>query len=242
LTPIRVLSVAATLAALTAAIAIADPAAAKPVQRDDVRDARYCEIFTLELVPTPLATVYNSLGLNSCPQSWWDALDPAALAAEHGVAAVVLNGPRHFIMDRVSVTNPGALRSFAGKRLRQVAQIELGAIGGIRPPPYTEIKIDRKTKFTWDAGRRVFELMAPDGRVYVMQAYAQIVDQSLSYGKLRNLGARLAVPAGWRFRTRRPPHDLVLRAKGKATIVQDELQNTYQREPRQYAPGGRTGR
>jgi hypothetical protein len=64
--------------------------------------------------------------------------------------------------------------------------------------------------------------------VYVMQAYAQILDPTLTIGKLRTLGRRLDLPAGWRYRTRRLTHDLALGANGTATIVQDELQNTYQ--------------
>jgi len=71
-------------------------------------------------------------------------------------------------------------------------------------------------------------VVAPGGDVYVMQAYAQILDPSLTIGKLRTLGRRLDLPAGWRYRTRRLTHELAVGASGTATIVQDELQNTYQ--------------
>jgi hypothetical protein len=64
-----------------------------------------------------------------------------------------------------------------------------------------------------------------------MQSYAQIRDPDLRIGQLPSLGDRLSLPEGWRYRTRRLQHDFVLRANGTATVIQDDLQNTYQREP-----------
>jgi hypothetical protein len=74
----------------------------------------------------------------------------------------------------------------------------------------------------------VFELVAPGGDTYVMQSYAQIKDPSLTLAKLRALGRRLKPPAGWHYRSRRLRSDLVLTVHGSATVLQDELQNTYQ--------------
>jgi hypothetical protein len=74
----------------------------------------------------------------------------------------------------------------------------------------------------------VFELVAPGGDTYVMQSYAQIKDPSLTIAQLPALGRRLKPPEGWRYRTRRLRRDLVLTANGSATVIQDELQNTYQ--------------
>lgn len=74
----------------------------------------------------------------------------------------------------------------------------------------------------------MFELVAPGGDTYVMQSYAQIKDPKLKIGKLGSLGRRLTLPPGWKYRTRKLRRPLVLTAKGKATVLQDELQNTYQ--------------
>jgi hypothetical protein len=62
-----------------------------------------------------------------------------------------------------------------------------------------------------------------------MQAYSQIVDKSLNYAGLQTLGERLKLPSGWRYTSFAPETDLVLGAKGTATVVQDELENTYQK-------------
>jgi hypothetical protein len=62
-----------------------------------------------------------------------------------------------------------------------------------------------------------------------MQSYSQIIDPSLSYADLATLGSRLKPPKGWEYRTRTLTADLVAQAQGEAHVLQDELQNTYQR-------------
>ena len=218
--------VAAVLAAVSAAAAFASPASAASL--DGLHDARYCEIIELRgAPPNARATVWNTIGLNHCPAAWWNAFDAGALARELGDTLVVLNGPRHFLMDSVTAS-PGRVRSFHGQRLRRVATIPIRTAADLAQTTYTDRVIERDNTWRWQRGRRVYELVAPGGDVYVMQAYSQIRDPSLTIGKLRRLGGRLDLPAGWRYRTRRLTHDLALGANGTATIVQDELQNTYQ--------------
>ena len=55
------------------------------------------------------------------------------------------------------------------------------------------------------------------------------MDKTLSYADLPALGARLKLPSGWRYSSMVPDTDLVLGAQRQATIVQDELENTYQK-------------
>ena len=70
---------------------------------DDVRDRRYCELFVVKREGVRLsADVYNTLGLNDCPQAAWDAIDTAKVASQFGAFRVIRNGPRHFIMDRLA--------------------------------------------------------------------------------------------------------------------------------------------
>ena len=66
-------------------------------------------------------------------------------------------------------------------------------------------------------------LEAPDGSRYAMQAYSQIVDKSLDYAGLSALGNRLKLPSGWRYTTLTPETDLVLGAKGTATVGRTSL-------------------
>ena len=220
-----------------APLGVAAPASAASL--DGLPDARYCEIIELKgAPPNASATVWNTIGLNKCPAAWWNAFDAGDLAQELGDTLVVLNGPRHFLLDSVTAS-PGRVRSFHGQRLRKVAAIPIRTAADLAQTPYTDRVVERDNTWRWQHGRRVYELVAPGGDVYVMQAYAQILDPSLTIGKLRTLGRRLHLPAGWHYRTRRLTHDLAIGANGKATIVQDELQNTYQLASASRAPGKR---
>ena len=227
---------------LTGAIAIlifaaaAVAAKAQPVIEGNsvtgTRDARYCEIIPVVRQGFHLtATVYNTLGLNDCPPAIWAGITEDAMKQRFGALTVLLNGPRHFLMD--SITAKGATKSgetieIAGLKLTERATIDLGLLDLLHRP-YREQTINRDTTYTFNAGSPVFMLEASDGSRYVMQAYAQIVDKTLDYAALPALGGKLKLPSGWRYSSMVPEKDLVLGAAGKATVIQDELENTYQK-------------
>jgi hypothetical protein len=222
------------LAAITVGII---PAAAQTPDKarhmiDGVRDARYCEIIpVVHRGVHLLATVYNTLGLNDCPSELWDKITEPAMKKRFGAFKVVLNGPRHFVMDAIAAagdTAAGKTIDAEGLGLTARATINVG-IAGLRAKPYGERAIDRETRYVFRANQPVFLLVRPDGVRYAMQSYAQMVDKSLSYDNLPGLGSRLKLPAGWRYEVMKPDSDLLLGATGKAIVVQDDLDNTYQK-------------
>jgi hypothetical protein len=201
--------------------------------RDNLRGARYCEIFVITGRLTHIAgAVYNTLGLNDCPAEEWKALDPDMLKNAFKARAVVMNGPRYFLMDRAALQNPGAVVSVDGLQLRLLATIRLpvgSLIGGARRKPYTEHTIERTTYYLFSGGRLVYELIAPAEQVYIMQSYAQIVDPTQTEASLETLASRLQLPQGWHYRVRRLDQDYVVQVTGEAHVIQDEFENTYQR-------------
>jgi hypothetical protein len=61
-----------------------------------------------------------------------------------------------------------------------------------------------------------------------MQALCNAVDESLRIDNLSQLGSKLRLPEGWSYRTRILDEDLVVDTSDHfATVVQDELENTY---------------
>jgi hypothetical protein len=214
---------------MVAAVASSGVSSAAPRRTSGLHDARYCEIIEIKGAPPhATATVWNTIKLNRCPAAKWKAFDAAALARELGDTAVVLNGPRHFLMDSVT-GKAGRVHSFHGLGMRKVATLRIRTAAELTPTPYSDRTINRRNTWRWERGRRVYELVAPGGDVYVMQSYAQIRDPKLTIRKLRSLGRRLDLPYGWRYRMRRLSRALTLRAKGgKATVLQDDLLNTYQ--------------
>lgn len=195
-----------------------------------VRGIRYCEVLIAVLQGGALeAQVWGTQGLNDCPEAAWASIDPMAIRDEFGAAAVVLNGPRHWVLDRFSGELPaGSPRLFAELEMQKLATLTL-APGATSSRPFVERTVKRNAEFEFRTGAEVYELLAPNGSAYVMQSYAQTVDPSLSEGDLAGLGARLMLPAGWTYRARTLESPLVVSTPGEATVVQDDLQNTYSR-------------
>lgn len=197
---------------------------------DDMRGVRYGEVLPVFLREDGLhAEVYGTQMLNDCPQHLWEKLDAAAIAKELGAVFVKLNGPRKWVLDglgtKVAHVEP-VLRDFGGIKFRRIATIHLGdkPAGG----PYTENRVNRGAVFFFDAGKPVYELVNPDGKAYVMQALCMGVDASMSEESLPSLGSRLALPAGWTYRTRVLDRELVVDTTASlATVLQDEFENSY---------------
>ncbi len=197
---------------------------------DDQRGVRYGEVLAIYQRDNGLqAEVYGTQLLNDCPQELWDTLDPGTIAEELGAAFVKLNGPRHWMLDglgtKVAVVDP-VFHDFNGLMTRRIAVVELGE--SPLPVPYTQRHVNRGAVFFFDAGKPVHELVDPDGRTYVMQAYCLAVDPTLTQEELASLGDRLDLPAGWSYRTRVLDEELVVDTSASvATVVQDELENSY---------------
>jgi hypothetical protein len=196
----------------------------------DVRGVRYGEVICAFLRDDRIeAEVYGTQFLNDCPQDLWDGLDADAIASEMSAVAVKLNGPRRWTIDgvgtKVNALDP-VLHEFNGLLMRRLAVIDLA--DEVIPAPYTEVHVDRGAVFFFDAGKPVYELVAPDGKAYVMQALCVGVDPTMAEAVLPDLGCRLAMPEGWSYRTRVLDEELVVDTTATvATVLQDEFENSY---------------
>ncbi|ODR07903.1 hypothetical protein AWC26_12390 [Mycobacterium shimoidei] len=175
----------------------------------------------------PQASVYNSFPLNDCPAELWNALDPRAIAAENGVAAALLNGPRYWLMNSIEKApqGPRLIKNFGGIEMELQATVLLTALN---PVPYTANQVNRHTVFTFDAGEEIYELHDPALRRWVMQTWSQIVDPNLSRADLPKLGERLNLPEGWTYQSRVLDSPLRIDTTTHAAqVLQDDLANSY---------------
>jgi hypothetical protein len=215
----------------TAAIAPAVSTSADGWPRvEGLRGERYCEVLLARVTDARLnAEVWNTYGLNDCPPDAWAALDAEAIKTERGVIAALLNGPRYWLMDAIEKKPSGERQetTFGTLEMFLAATVDLGPI----PPnlaPYTERHVARGAIFEFNEGAEVYELVDTAGRVYVMQSYSQQRDAALRESDLAGLAGRIKPPDGWTYRAR--TLDAKLRVEGEsvvATVVQDELNNTY---------------
>ena len=196
-----------------------------------LEDGRYCEVIVVYMSDEGvlLGDVWNSLALGSCPQEEWEALDTETISAEFPEAIMIrLNGPRYFLMqhlmDAPTMTEV-VTHNFGGIYMIKAATVEVNPAA---QNGYTPVTVNRDNTWRFEAGNRVHELIDEDGNVYTMQSFSRFVDEDLSYEDLETLGERLNLPDGWRYRVRILEEDLDVQAIETATVLQDELQNTYQ--------------
>ena len=202
-------------------------------ERENMHNARYGEIIVVTGGPLNFTGhVYNTIGLSDCPQAAWKALDPQKLKNEFHARAVILNGPRYFLMDTSSLVNPGSVTSFDGLQARFLADVSIPLTSVLRGGslPYTENKVMRTTRYLFKKGNTLYELISPTGTHYVMQSYSQIIDPKLTEADLATLGKRLSLPAGWRYEVHPLDQDYTMQTSGVAYVLQDELKNSYQRK------------
>jgi haloalkane dehalogenase len=198
------------------------------IEETNLRNVRYCEILVANRHGrSAIASVYNTLGLNDCPETKWAALKADKLKTGLHATTVVLNGPRYFTMGRNALAHPGNVETFDGLDARLLAQIEIKKKQD--RTPYTENTVDRQNRYVYNRGKNAYELRAPGGRVYLMQSHSREIDKTLNEEGLLSLQDRLKLPNGWEYRAGKLEQDLVLRnANGKARVVQDELRNSHQ--------------
>ena len=115
-----------------------------------------------------------------------------------------------------------------------VAGVEM-AFGANLPPgtlgsPKYQVFSPAKTQYlVWEAGKPAYQLVDPDGNVYVVQGY------KVSQDSLATLGDQFKeLPEGWDYRVNVLTEDLVMDLTPDAPIpsVQDEFDQIYIRIPK----------
>lgn len=213
---------------------------ATPSVSSNLRNTRYCEIIpSVQDGINVTSTVYNTLGLNDCPEDKWSQITQDEVNEEYGAKQSKLNGPRYWTMDEIigmgsSVDTPTF--TFGGEdgiEMQQRAVLTTKANQAtVGDQTYVPNEVNRDTVFVFKAGQPVFELTDPDGNVYMMQSFATYVDTGLTYEQLPELGSKLQLPEGWSFSTRVLDADYNLSTEssdGVAYVVNDNLYNSYQR-------------
>ena len=212
------------------------PIAGKTVYLDQARGYPFCEFEVIMGVPPDLTVqIYNTSGQEECWPTKFDPIDPKALAQKLGVIAVVKNPRRYWLPDRLWSYDAGETYDFDGVKATWMAKLDLktGAVQehGKPFPSYQEGVISRRSKYEWLKGSQVYLLRSPDAHTWIMQAYTDLVDKTLTQAELPNLGQKLTLPPGWKFEVKTLERDLTLVPPAKtgylAHAVSDNFQNIY---------------
>lgn len=218
----------------------ADDAELKPMEFDGLMGTRYTEFLIVWGSPLKkdfIAGVYNTVGLNhplgskdSTPQDKLDKVNLKEVEKEMNALSHVLNGPRLWTIDHLGV-NAGTKRNFQGLEAHWVMWFPIpDEIREGKDLSYYVMDALRDTAMTIWKGSRVYILDDPEGNSFVMKSASLIKDPDQKFEDLKDLGSRLKLPEGWKFRTKVLEQELVFKTKdGKSFIVQDDIGNTYDR-------------
>lgn len=196
---------------------------------ENVRGVRYCEVIVSQGRLT--LAVYNTMGLNQCPDTQWKKITQKTLKKDMKARIAIRNGPRYWTMDALDstpITEPSE-KTIQGLSMKKVALVHIKLNDLIKGhKPYNQHHVDRNVIWTYKAGRPVYELIDPEGRVYVMQSYS-LDKKAQTELSLSQLGSKLKLPAGWHYRTGVLSKDEKLPCiHNKAVVIQDDFLNTYQ--------------
>lgn len=211
------------------------------MEHDGLMGTRYTEFLIVWGDPMKkefVAGVYNTVGLNtpdgkegdSSPQDKLDKINLKQVTKEMKALSYVLNGPRLWTIDHLGVS-AGKKRDFQGLEAHWVMWFPIpDEIREGKDLSYYVMDALRDTDMTIWKGSRVYILDDPDGNSFVMKSASLIKDPDQKFEDLKDLGSRLKLASGWKFRTKVLEQELVFKTKdGKSFIVQDDLGNTYDR-------------
>ncbi len=169
-------------------------------QRENMRGERYCEILLSKTFTS--YKVYNTVGLNNCPENLWKKINVTAVKKETGATYVHLNGPRYWVIDgfKNSRLINSTKKTICGIEMREAGILEIHLIDLLKSEPYQKHTVARQTTWVYDIEKPVYELIDPQGTAYVMQSYS-IEKQYQTYDSLAELGSKLILPKGWQFKT-----------------------------------------
>jgi hypothetical protein len=219
-----------------------DDARLSELKFDGLMGSRYTEIL---LVFGDVATrnftagVYNTMGLNganpagggdSSPAVILDKIDMKKIKEENGALSTVKNGPRLWTIDYIGV-KAGTERDFQGLKARWVMWFPIpDAIREGKDLSYAIMDAKRDTSMGIRKGSRAYILDDPQGNSWVMKSASLIKDPNQKFEDLKDLGSRLKLPSGWKFRSPILEQELVFMTdNGKTHITQDDIGNTYDR-------------
>ncbi|MEO0874930.1 MAG: hypothetical protein AAFY48_10020, partial [Bacteroidota bacterium] len=193
---------------------------------ESIRGTRYCELLFINLEGNQLiADTWGTQGLNDCPGDCFESIDTTQLKAETGALAILKNGPRQVMIDDGDTVNPGDTTAVFD--CIEMSPLSFLILDPDNSGPYIESIAEQNKTFTWWEGTEVYELISPDGEVYVMQSMSMQYDTELQIEDLPGLEARLELPEGWTYQARTLSEDLTIKVEGTGIKLSDDLNNVY---------------
>jgi hypothetical protein len=101
---------------------------------------------------------------------------------------------------------------------------------GIASASYTPLVNTAPIHYLYNPGLTVYELISPEGNVYIMSSFTDYYNPKLTLTNLSELGTFLNLPPGWKFRSRVLEGQVKIHATAPfyyAEVIYDDFQNFY---------------
>lgn len=205
-------------------------------------NAAHFDFWRFQVVVTTLST-YR---LQNCPSSRMNRVTAASAAAQLRTVAsfetIIKGGSHQQIMD-INLTPVSTdyvwvsdLKfSVMGTARISLAQLfkttRLSNTRNLVSANYIPFKLFSETHYIWNTGSLVHRLVSPTGEVYLMTAFTQEVEPSLTRDNLSKLHTMLGLPPGWKFENYFLDRTVVVRAgvdnDNSVQVLFDDLNNLY---------------
>lgn len=172
--------------------------------------------------------IYNDLN-DVLSDKEFSVLDFDAIKKNTGASLVIPNGYRYWVLDKIEGKKIVPRRTLANHEFLVPGFVTISVWEAIFRKPYKPKTVNRDTIYTYFANTKVYRLIDPSGKVYTMQSATRAINRNQTIDQLDQLGSKLNLPSGWSFRIDMLKEDLILPSNGQTEIIQDEFQNTYQR-------------
>ena len=204
----------------------------REIHMQGMRGHRFCEVGLISGTSedNAIANIWNTTGACDPTPEQFDSLDADTIARENGALWAWLNPVRHWMIDRLDVREAGDDKTFG-----DITGTWIGVVGAAtlmqatNQVTYDPAYAHSSNTFTFSSGSEVYLLDAPDGEVFIMQAFARHWNPTVTEGDLAHLYRRLDLPNRWGFRAEKLDQDLKVSSNpdNLAHILQDDLHNVY---------------
>lgn len=204
-----------------------------PVRLEHVRNLRYCAITAFkEKNLREYGYIYTSIGLSKCTSAQLHHFNIDVAKEQLNVTTARLDGPYYATMDTI-IFDPkmktAPVITLDGIDMKLRADIEPYVWDLATVEYYKPDIVKRNAIYIFNANTMVYELIAPDGDIYVMFSYSHAVNHQLKMSDLSTLEKQLSLPIGWQYRARQLSETLTVKTDEHSEVTKDNLANIYQR-------------
>lgn len=178
--------------------------------------------------------IYTDFGVDSNSSIVFDDVNVEALTEEYNALKVMKREPRIYLADSIEEVVGDVISNLNGYDMRLIKSANVsifevqGSINELQNNgPYTKRIIEAFNSVTYYENSKIYQLVDPSGNIYVMYtATVEVVNDNLS--ELDELGNLLNLPDNWTYQVVTLDEDLVIYNDGTMTLINDDLNNTYQ--------------